>query len=384
MASFQKVKTDGKRARPSIKSYRITTKPRGFDNRIVIDLSAKQYTEQRARIFHGLVEEIETGHRLGIGTPPKTKETLDLYPDFKERLAEKGIIPALDVLTVAELWRRYIQEQGEKEKWAPNTYRNKGVSRKKLFGFFREDQRVDKITKQDARLFKEWIFSTMKKTTANGHFKDVKACFSWAAQVGILEKDPFKDLHKESFENKSREEYITLETFSKLLDACPSQEWRVILFLWRRQGLRKNEPQGLKWEHVDFQKGMMTIPSPKTKRHSGKEKRVVPMFPDTRKELEALQQEQTATGKKSAFVLCSERNKEFYAPFKRIVSKAGLKAWERLIQNLRASAAIDVMAEFGTIAESEWIGHSPQTARKHYLHTPPATLEKARQWNGAT
>lgn len=61
----------------------------------------------------------------------------------------------------------------------------------------------------------------------------------------------------------------------------------------------------------------------------------------------------------------------------RIVFNAGLNRWERLIQNLRSSCSIDVQKRFGELAESEWIGHSPQTAKDHYLHVLDTDFEEA-------
>ncbi len=66
-----------------------------------------------------------------------------------------------------------------------------------------------------------------------------------------------------------------------------------------------------------------------------------------------------------------------YTKIERIVFYAGLNRWERLIQNLRSSRAIEIAREYGVLAEAEWIGHSPQTAKDHYLHVLDADFEHA-------
>ena len=55
--------------------------------------------------------------------------------------------------------------------------------------------------------------------------------------------------------------------------------------------------------------------------------------------------------------------------FKRIIARAGLKRWPRLLQNLRASCATDWAGEHPIHESSKWLGHSPTVAAKHYLQS---------------
>lgn len=387
MAGFQDVLKDGsKRGRPAIKAYRITTANPNGGKTINIQLPVRLYTKDAALTCKAIVDSIEAARALGLETtPPRTTALIELYPDFKQRLAKKGLIPSKEFLTLAELWTRYIQEQGQKDGWKPNTFRNKGVSSKKFFEYFKSDQRADSVTKQQAQAFKDWLLTVSSAQTAAGYVKDAKAAFNWAVDMELIEKTPFEGIAKGSFENKTRETYVSLEIVERILTACPSQEWRAVVLLWRRAGLRKDEPKELRWSDIDFEKGLMTVHSPKTERYKNRGLRVVPLFPDVKKELEALRLEQQTAGVESAFVFVSLRKiKQLFIPFKKIVIKAGVEPWEKLIQNLRSSAAIDISETFGATAESEWLGHSQDTARKHYLHTPPAVIEQARQWNGKT
>ena len=43
----------------------------------------------------------------------------------------------------------------------------------------------------------------------------------------------------------------------------------------------------LTWADIDFKRGRMTVRSPKTEHHDGKESRTVPIFPELRPYLEA-------------------------------------------------------------------------------------------------
>jgi integrase len=65
-------------------------------------------------------------------------------------------------------------------------------------------------------------------------------------------------------------------------------EWRLLIALCRYGGLRcPSEVLSLKWEHIHWAEGRMTVPSPKTEHHDGGESREVPLFPELRPFLEA-------------------------------------------------------------------------------------------------
>ena len=63
--------------------------------------------------------------------------------------------------------------------------------------------------------------------------------------------------------------------------------------------------------------------------------------------------------------------------FKKIVFRAGVEDYPKPFQNLRASAATDVRREYGTRAESDWIGHDAAIADEHYDMVTADELRKA-------
>ena len=56
---------------------------------------------------------------------------------------------------------------------------------------------------------------------------------------------------------------------------------RALIFaLARYGGLRTpSETKSLKWGDVDFERGRIRVPSPKTEHHEGKGSRLIPLFP---------------------------------------------------------------------------------------------------------
>ncbi|MDR1383064.1 MAG: hypothetical protein LBJ67_04345 [Planctomycetaceae bacterium] len=63
--------------------------------------------------------------------------------------------------------------------------------------------------------------------------------------------------------------------------------------------------------------------------------------------------------------------------FDRLAKKAGITLWTKPAQNLRLTASNRVVREFGVICESEWIGHSPEIAKEHYLRVQMSDYEIA-------
>jgi hypothetical protein len=59
-------------------------------------------------------------------------------------------------------------------------------------------------------------------------------------------------------------------------------------------------------------------------------------------------------------------NANLRTQFERIIARAGLKPWPKLFQNLRATRATELAAEYPSHVAADWMGHSAMAAQKHY------------------
>jgi hypothetical protein len=118
----------------------------------------------------------------------------------------------------------------------------------------------------------------------------------------------------------------------------------------------------------------MTVPSPKTE-HQNKPYRVVPLFPELRPYLEDAQQ----LAGDSVYVVKRYRDdtQNLRTQLMRILKRAGVKPWERLFHNLRASRQTELADQFPLHVVTDWIGNSPDIADRHYLKTTDHHFEKA-------
>ncbi len=61
----------------------------------------------------------------------------------------------------------------------------------------------------------------------------------------------------------------------------------------------------------------------------------------------------------------------------RIIENAGLEPWPKLWQNMRASRATELAAEYPAHVAAAWLGHSTAVADRHYWRVTDADFERA-------
>ena len=379
----EKKRTTGEtRGRRRVVAYRIPVKTQGAKP-FVVELRANEYTENDALVLAGIIGQIESAYNDGTKLDERRLEALDLFPDVKQRLIKKGFIALVKEKTLADVWEEY--ENATFDGLKPYSINHKKQSRRKFFQYFPADVPANALTKKDAQAFRNWLdvqinAGAIAETTAGGYISDAKRVFNWAVDVEIINKSPFDHIRKGTTTNPTRQFYLELDAVNKLILTCPTQEWRVLLLLARRLGLRiPSESSGLEWKNVDFE--TIVIYSPKTERHKHKGTRTAPLFPDVWEALRQLKDEQRRRGVSSPLVLPTLQRENLRTQFERIIARAGLEQWPKLFQNLRASAATDIRNNFGEQAEAAWVGHSPEIAKRHYLMVTPAAEAAAKEWN---
>ena len=129
--------------------------------------------------------------------------------------------------------------------------------------------------------------------------------------------------------------YVTPEEIERVVAACPNDEWRLLFGLARYAGLRiPSESHLLTWGDVDFERGRLTVRSPKTERHKGHEQRVVPITPRL---MELLQARFESCPEGEVRLLTISGKGALIRPVRLIWARAGVEPWQRLWQTLRSS-----------------------------------------------
>ena len=340
-----------------------------------------RYTVKQAEAIKAHVEEIadaiETGGKIGKAT---AGFIADMTDDLEKRFIACGLLEESADITNAELFKRFEADSMERKQSTLLTYT---VVQSRFLAFFPENGQVRDITKKDGERWKAFLKEEgYAEATIAGSFKRMCAVFKWAVEQGYLDANPFKGIRKGSMVNEDRMFYVPMDTYEKLLDACPDQTWRTLLALCRIGGLRNtSETFRLTWGDLDFVKGSILVHSSKTEHHEGKATRVIPMFPKLKEELEA--QQELAEEGGSPYVIDRWRDPatnnaaNMRTQLKRIMFRAGLPLWERLFQNLRESRANEIWSEYPRHVAAAWMGHSERVAMRHYLQVTDEQFQQA-------
>ena len=148
-----------------------------------------------------------------------------------------------------------------------------------------------------------------------------------------------------------------------------------------------SEVLSLRWEGIDWQHNRIVVESPKTEHHPGRDRRVIPLFPELRPILEEAD-ELAPVGavyvvgggyRKAALSKDGWKNCNLRTQFQRILKRAGVPSWPKPFQNLRASRETELAREFPLHVVTEWLGNTPQIALKHYLRVTDEDFAEATQ-----
>jgi integrase len=253
-----------------------------------------------------------------------------------------------------------------------------GHTVRNLREFFGDDRALDGITEGDADKWRLYLIGQgLSEATVSRRCGVAKQFFRSALRHKFIPANPFMDLKSTVKANKARQRFISRADAQEVLDACPDGQWRLIFALARFGGLRTpSETLSLKWSDIDWDKGRLTVHSPKTEHHAGHETREVPLFPELRPHLLAAFEE-AEPGTEYVITEYRLNNLNLRTQFARILRKAGLQAWPKPFQNLRSTRETELCEQFPEHVVTAWIGNSKAVAREHYLQVRDEDFERA-------
>ena len=302
---------------------------------------------------------------------------------LRDRLAAVGLVEAPKRMLLGEFLKQYILSRPDVK---PATLEVWQQPCRNLTEFFGADKPLRSITTGDGDQFKAWLLSQkLAAATVAKRLSFARTFLHVARKHKLIDENPFCEVKIPTANVSARQRFIDRDTVQKLLDAA-NPTWRTIIALARFGGLRcPSEVLSLEWRHVDWERGRLTVPSPKTDRYDGKESRTIPLFPELRRYLEEafelaepgqthviggdhLAKATRPTGWKS----CNLRT-----TFGKLVKRAGLEPWPRLFHNLRSSRETELLEEFPVHVVALWMGHDAKVSLKHYAQTTDEHFERA-------
>ncbi len=252
--------------------------------------------------------------------------------------------------------------------------------RRYLVEYFEEDKPLSAITIADAKRWRSEMLKSKADNTVRRSIGIARQFMQHAIEARLIETNPFKapGLASNVRRNEKRMHFVSRDVVERVLNACPDAQWRLMFTLARYGGLRcPSEILRLKWSDIAWDADRFTVHSPKTERHAGHDKRIVPIFPEL---LPYLQDAEALA--EVGDVYCITRYRDTAANLRtqltRILTKAGVEQWPKLWQNLRSSRQTELEDDgFPSHVVCQWIGNSERVARDSYLQTTEHHFERA-------
>ena len=342
-----------------------------YGQRKTITLSGRKFTERTARQLKDAVEVLI--HKKINGDPTQHKPTQTWVegaaPAIREKLARYDLCQVSSRHTVTELWDEFLDQYEFKTESTRTTYLH---ARERFNLYFRKPgELIARLTPDRMEAWKAFLLDKgYGQPTIAGTVRKTKTLFNWAVKQKLLVESPLKGVGEGSFLNPAKTREVTMVEYHRLLDACPCQEWRVIITLARIGGLRPCEIMVLRWSDIGIgeNRDRMRVYSPKLQRFVHLREREPALFPKVSEELDKLRAIPGNEGQE--YIINRYTNRErvnFGQPFDTIAKRAGLDKIVRPFDNMRASRATEILRRHGAKVESAWIGHSEKIAEECYL-----------------
>jgi integrase len=360
----------------------IVRDPNGRKRILFVASDGKRKSIRLGKIPQKFAEEVKTKveylNATIIGGIPLDGETAGwlsrIGNELSDKLAAVGLIPKRASARLGDFLDAFIAERTDIK---PNTRRNLEAAKARLIEFFTKEKPLREITAGEGDSWLLWLDSKYAKSTSGRTVKRAKQFFRFALRRKLISENPFDEVKAHPQTNEARKCFIDRAEAEKVLEACPDVEWRLLFALSRFGGLRcPSEHLALSWSDVDWERSRFLVHSPKTEGHEGKAERWVPIFPELRPHFEAAF-DAAEPGTVWVINRYREANQNLRTQFLRILRRAGLKPWQKLFHNLRASRQTELAESFPLHVVCEWIGNSQVIAKNHYLQVPDMYFERA-------
>ena len=336
-------------------------------------------TQRAAESILSRVEQLIASAFSGYAIDADTARWVaGLNPKLADKLARVGLIAKRQNSVTAKLGEFLAEYLATRTDIKPSTRRHLEQARAKLIEFLGPEKQLAAVTPGDADEFRLHLMGQVGDNTSRRMCGRAKQFFRAALRRRLISENPFGDMKGCGVQpNRSRDYFVTREEARRVLDACPDAEWRLLFALSRYGGLRcPSENLALRWSDVDWERGRLRVPSPKTEHHPGRGSRIIPIFPELRSYLEAAF-DQAEPGTEFVIARYRSANANLRTQLERIITRAGLVPWPKLFQNLRSTRETELAESFPLHVACAWLGNTQTVAARHYLQVTDEHFQQA-------
>lgn len=216
---------------------------------------------------------------------------------------------------------------------------------------------------------KEMLIKNGKKPAGiNRTLKALKTMMRQAEKWDLIPPQKWSNVSKLK-EKKGRVDFYTEQEIEQILEALP--QWRLIILLGVRAGLRRGEISALRWTDVDFKNNQLYIAPNKTENF-----RYVPISAQLLECLKAAHKQAV-----DAFVVkplgsCQRGDKYFLtAAYNKTLKEKKFRGSMHTLRHTFASHLVQAGIDLYTV--SKLLGHTSIKTTEIYAHLAPQTLQNA-------
>ena len=311
-----------------------------------------------------------------------------LEPRMAKKLAAVGLIANPEAKATATLGP-FLQAwlAARKGDYKPASLIAWGQVIDALTGYLGADCPLADVTPAKGEAFRQSMLAAdLRATTIHKRLQHARMFFAHAKRQGFVDANPFEFVRHRPGDASERRAYVPAADVLRAIERAPNGTWKLLIALSRFAGLRvPSEALSLRWQDVDWERGRLTVPSPKTQHLAGRSYRVIPLFPAVRPYLEAAWDEAPVGAE---YVIPDEYRRRAQGPagwananlrttFEKVVRRAGLEPWPRLWHSMRASCETDLARQFPLAVVAKWLGNTQAVAMRHYVDVTDADFERA-------
>ena len=209
-----------------------------------------------------------------------------------------------------------------------------------------------------------------KSAGINRTIRALKAMMRWGEKEIPLPKQEWEKVDKLK-EKKGRIEFHTADEIAQILEVMPNINYRLIVLLGARAGLRRGEMAILKWQDVDFNNNRIYVAPNKTEND-----RYVPISSELKEELLSAKKRAINEYVVSIGLASSRHTKDYLtAMYVKITKGLPFHCTVHKLRHTFASHLVQNGVDLYTV--SKLLGHSKIEMTEIYAHLAPDTFSAA-------
>jgi integrase len=165
-------------------------------------------------------------------------------------------------LTLATVTTRYLD--AKRDMLRPNTFK---AAERYLTQYWKplRDRPIDAIKRADVAARLQELTKAHGRTSAARARDTLSALYGWTMREGLCEANPVIATNNPTEGMQPRDRVLTDDEIRTIWNACQDDDFGRIVRLLLLSGGRREEIGGLKWDEINLETGLLTIPGTRTK-----------------------------------------------------------------------------------------------------------------------